>query len=105
MSGTVMKNHLFWVHRNQPTVMFSKTFANDADHKIVTFNHYKHSGPNRLLSVALHEKVPLNRPGLKPIKEVELWKKWGQYVPGEFKAEICPRFVSMYLLSLFIMIS
>ena len=105
MSGTVMKNHLFWVHRNQPTVMFSKTFANDADHKIVTFNHYKHSGPNRLLSMALHEKVPLNRPGLKHIKVVALWKKWGQYVPDEFKAEICPRYVFKYLLFLFIVIS
>ncbi len=28
---------------------------------------------------------------LKPIKQVELWKKWGPLIPEEFRADTCPK--------------
>ena len=30
-------------------------------------------------------------PGMKPIKEVELYKKWRKHVPEEYQDEICPK--------------
>ena len=28
---------------------------------------------------------------LKPIKQVELWKKWGPLIPEEYRADTCPK--------------
>ena len=36
----------------------------------------------------LIELVPT---GLKPIKQVELWKKWAPLIPEEFRADTCPK--------------
>ena len=32
----------------------------------------------------------LEPPGIKPIKQAELFKKWRQFVPVQFQNEICP---------------
>ena len=36
-------------------------------------------------------KRQLTAPGLQEIKMVELWKKWGKFVPLEFREELCPK--------------
>ena len=33
----------------------------------------------------------LERPGLKPIKKIEMYKKWREIVPIEYWEEICPK--------------
>jgi hypothetical protein len=33
----------------------------------------------------------LPSPGIKPIKQVELYKKWRPFIPSQFCDEICPR--------------
>jgi hypothetical protein len=43
------------------------------------------------LKRAMNNKYPLPAPGLKPIKQVELWKKWGQYIPDNERDELCPK--------------
>jgi hypothetical protein len=38
------------------------------------------------------EDIPvLPVPGVKPIKQVELWKKWGPNIPPEKQEEMCPK--------------
>jgi hypothetical protein len=37
------------------------------------------------------DKTALKPPGLRPIKQVELFKKFHHYVPRQFWAETCPR--------------
>eukprot|EP00957_Ditylum_brightwellii_P178691 13610829-Ditylum_brightwellii.AAC.1 len=36
----------------------------------------------------LVELVPT---ALKPIKQVELWKKWGPLIPEEYRTDTCPK--------------
>ena len=33
----------------------------------------------------------IKAPGIKPIKQVDLYKKWGPLVPDEFREVICPK--------------
>jgi hypothetical protein len=37
------------------------------------------------------EPEALEPPGLKEIKQVELYQKWRKFVPDEFQDEICPK--------------
>ena len=40
------------------------------------------------MEMELEQLVPT---GLKPIKQVELWKKWAPLLPEEFRADTCPK--------------
>jgi hypothetical protein len=40
---------------------------------------------------AFNNKVLLRVPGIKPIKQVELWKKWGKFIPHHECQELCPK--------------
>jgi hypothetical protein len=86
-----MKNYIFHVDSGQPTVKYD----DDPDHKTISYNHYKDSSNNRSLNLGLHPLPPLQRPGLKGIKQVELWKKWSQNVLEDFRSEIYPRYVAL----------
>jgi|LakMenEpi03Aug12_release.lakeMendotaPanAssembly.Ray.scaffolds.fasta_scaffold818407_1 hypothetical protein len=86
-----MQNHLFWVTSEAPTIMHSKTYDDDADYNIWRYDHLRNVGANRLQQMMQYELEPLPRPGLKPIKQVELWKKWSQFVPQQYWEDICPR--------------
>jgi hypothetical protein len=33
----------------------------------------------------------LTAPGMKPIKQVELWKIWGQFIPEDERHHLCSR--------------
>jgi hypothetical protein len=39
----------------------------------------------------MNNKIALPAPGLKPIKQVELWKKWGPFIPEDEREELCPK--------------
>ncbi len=45
----------------------------------------------RKIAISSFQLERLNPPGLKEIKQVELWKHWGQFVPHPYKAVICPK--------------
>ena len=92
--GTVTRNHVFWVEATSPTVMHTKLF--DCSDDVVSFDHCLFSSPacllsypGRIQSMKEHVKIALEPPGMKPIKQVELWKKWRKFVPREYWEEIC----------------
>ena len=35
--------------------------------------------------------IQLKPTGLKPIKQVELWKKWAPLIPEKYRADTCPK--------------
>ena len=87
-AGTIQKNHYFVVHSNEPTTMITKSYINDKDD--TTFNFYKNV-PHRSVLIETYTMERLNVPGIRDIKQVELWKNWRQYVPDPYKDSICPK--------------
>ena len=43
----------------------------------------------RLLKEVLTSLNPIKPPGVKAIKQLELWKKWRPLVPEEYQDDIC----------------
>jgi len=82
--GTVKSNHLFYVNNSAPTVMHSVTYVGEEDdnegRNEFDFNNRTRNRQDALEDI-LNNKVNLPPLGLKPIKQVELWKKWGQFIP------------------------
>ncbi len=80
--GTVKKHHLFLVEAEIPTTMISKSHNNNEFGNPSTFNH-KIVMTDRIIKKkeAFNNKMLLGFPGVKPIKQVEFWKKWGQFIP------------------------
>ena len=76
----------------------------DVDIRIQKFNNVNanatsavKAGRKRILRYSKPKNI--TPPGLKAIKQVELYKKWGPVVPEEYRDEICPK-PSDYILEL-----
>jgi len=55
------------------------------------FNHRRtSSGHTRIQDMVDYQLKQLIPPGIKPIKQVELWKKWRKFVPRQYWIDICP---------------
>jgi hypothetical protein len=91
-SGYVKKNHWFWVDCCSPTIMNTQSHHNDEDCDKTTFDHEIRI-QDRLNNMkrANNNKQLLKPPGMKPIKQVELWKKWGPFIPEDERNELCPK--------------
>jgi hypothetical protein len=62
----------------------------ETDHK----KNFVKQGTNRPDCAQLmkqYQLQPLTPPGLKEIKQVELWTKWRKFIPHQFQDEICPK--------------
>ena len=90
VSGTIQKNHKFWVTKDHPTTMLSQLFDGHEDPP-VAYNRKKLDDANRIIFMKAYENKQLVPPGLREIKMYELWKKWGPFVPEQFRDEICPK--------------
>ena len=92
VAGSVKKNHWFWVDDSSPTVMNTQSHHNDEDAERTTNNHLIRM-QDRLnkMKEAFNNKQLLKAPGMKPIKQVELWKKWGPFIPEDERNELCPK--------------
>ncbi len=87
--NTVKKNHIFLVQYPDVTTMHCKLYNNEDEFE--SFNHRHHSsGPTRIQDMANYQLKELTPPGIKPIKQVELWKKWRKFVPRQYWIDICP---------------
>jgi hypothetical protein len=64
-----------------------------AGEEVVERNLKKGAAANRINQMTQDfQNLPvLPVPGVKPIKQVELWKKWGPNVPPEKGEEMCPK--------------
>jgi hypothetical protein len=90
-AGAVQGNHVFWVESTNPTVMFTKETAEEPTIPIQFRNDKvvcREERQQQLKQLPL-QSVPA--PGMKPIKQVELYTKWRKFVPAEFADEICPK--------------
>jgi hypothetical protein len=90
--GSIKQNHFFWVDERNATTMCSVTHHNDEDSDVVMYDHcIPMQDRQRLIMDAIDILLPLPAPGMKPIKQVELWKKWGQFIPEDERHHLCPR--------------
>jgi hypothetical protein len=89
-SGSVSTNQIFSSDND-----LDAEFSTQTCHKeeIVTRNIKKGAAANRADKMAEDfENLPvLPVPGIPPIKQVELWKKWGPNVPVEKRESLCPK--------------
>lgn len=86
--GTIQKNHYFVVDSSEPTTMLSKLFIDDTSTD--RYNHRK-AVKERDFDLSHFTLERLNAPGIREIKQVELWKNWSQFVPHPHKQIICPK--------------
>jgi hypothetical protein len=90
-SGWVQVNHNFLVERDAPTVM---KFSAAEGAEVSEFD-FKRNGSGTQeqrvaeMKAAAHTVLPF--PGIRDIKQVELYKKLRPYVPKMFKDEACPK--------------
>jgi hypothetical protein len=90
--GTIQKNHIFWVDSTNATMMFMKASYDSPSTYNYDFNNDKRQlHVNRFMHLQAASLAVLPCPGIKPIKQVELYKKWQPFVPSMFHDEICPR--------------
>jgi hypothetical protein len=87
--GTIQRNHVFWVDDSNPTTMYTK-ISDEAEVETINLKASQHYS-NRAQSLQRHVLTPIPAPGLKDIKQVELYTKFRKFVPVEFRDEICPR--------------
>jgi hypothetical protein len=90
-SGEVMKYHNFSVDKGAPTVMkFSVADGEPVKELDLKVNDGK-TREQRIAEMRAAAPSAIPFPGIKEIKQVELYKKWRKYVPKQFKDEACPK--------------
>lgn len=90
--GTIQQHHVFAVESTNPTLMKMKTSRDDDETYSYQFRNNKHIPLNNRFSALQRFNIQvLPRPGVKPIKQVELYKKWRPFIPVQYREEICPR--------------
>jgi len=77
-AGTIQKKLCFVINCDRPTIMISKSYIND--NAETSFDFYKKTLHKEVL-LQTYTLEELNAPGMREIKQVELWKNWRQYIP------------------------
>ena len=88
--GNVTINHVFAVHDSSPTMMLLKA---DVDSETLRVNFKKRgtgTDAERVDNLQKFVSKQLKAPGVKDIKQVELYNKWRRFVPDPFKDVMCP---------------
>jgi hypothetical protein len=90
-SGTVQCNHIFSVGPQQGETVMSLCEADGEEIKVRKFKRGKATLEERRATMkeTPRDKIPF--PGVKEIKQVELFTKWREYVPEDYKDEMCPK--------------
>ena len=92
-SGTVYRTHLFQFNAKQPGILLTKDTAAPNSTQRQQQLVKKMNTEERAAIVANYKDYlhTLQTPGIKPIKQYELWHKWRPYVPAEYQDILCPR--------------
>jgi hypothetical protein len=91
-STTIQKNHIFRVEDTDKTLSRQCALHSDSPfipHPMLKRGHVL--GPSRTAEIEAYMIETLTPPGLRPIKQVELWKKFRPFVPRQYWDELCPR--------------
>jgi hypothetical protein len=92
-AGTIQRNHVFSVKKNWDSIGMEKREHIDADTVVQNLlKKGQHAGMperNELLNERFLEKCA--KPGLREIKQVELYTKLKKFVPLQWRDEICPK--------------
>ena len=95
VTGTVLINHVFFVDKNDPTTLkihhyTGSSHAENPDDR----DFRKNNDENRKRAMKRNQaKIKmLTPPGLRDIKQVELYKKWRKFMPDKETANlVCPK--------------
>jgi hypothetical protein len=89
-SVTVQCNHIFSVAQETGETVMSLCEADGKQVKTRKFKQGKATLEERrqALKETTRDKIPFS--GVKEIKQVELFTKWREYVPQDFKDKMCP---------------
>ena len=90
-AGTVQSNHCFWVESAAPTKVFTRESYLEATREIEFMNSRFCQQQHRLQELQQFTLKNVPPPGLREIKQVELFTKWRKFVLAEFQDEICPK--------------
>ena len=90
-TGTVQTNHIFRVEKKEPTTIHVSA-ADEEKLSCIDMKLEKEgeSAGDRKLRLKATACTPLDFPGIKRIKQIELARKWHWYVPLEYRDFICP---------------
>jgi hypothetical protein len=89
-TGLIFKNHVFACNLSAPTMMNIKEWRDAETDSKRDFVKRGTNGPNCAQLMKEFQLRQLKKPGLKEIKQVELWTKWQKFIPQQFQVEICP---------------
>jgi hypothetical protein len=93
-AGTIQKKHIFIVKKDGDKIVMEKREYKDAetvDDQDLLKRGQKSglSERNEYISQSYLEQCTL--PGLREIKQVELYTKWRMFVPSQYRDIICPK--------------
>jgi hypothetical protein len=91
-SGTI-KNHIFQVEVTDASLLMQCSTHSEAQfvEQTVLKRGQVRGDKTRVAAMEAFELHTLKTPGLRPIKQVELYKKFRPFVPLEFWEDTCPR--------------
>ena len=89
--GSVNRSHLFRMSHDKPGIIELKD-STDSEVRVQDLTKGSMEKGERIsaLKKALKEVAKITRPGIKPIKQIELATKWRPLVPKEYQDDVCP---------------
>eukprot|EP00978_Attheya_sp_CCMP212_P042529 scaffold260553_cov31-Attheya_sp.AAC.1 len=89
-TGTVTTNQIFFATLDTDAEFSTQTCDGET---VKSTNLKKGQAINRAERIAAGlDAIPiLPIPGIRPIKQVELWKKWGPNIPEDKRGDLCPK--------------
>jgi hypothetical protein len=91
--GTIQKNHIFRVEDTDASLLMQCSTHSEAPfvEQAMLKRGQARGDTTRIAAMEAFELQTLKAPGLRPIKQVELYKKFRPFVPREFWEDTCPR--------------
>lgn len=92
-SGTVTRTHLFMFDADKPGMMVTMDTVSPNSHREEQHlrNRMERVPREHLVNTYKAQLERLQPPGIKPIKQWELWHKWRPFIPVQYQAELCPQ--------------
>ena len=94
-AGTVNKNHIFKSVQTKPGILITEIIKDEdvKEQNLIKLSKNETGGQKSGRARIINGKKLKNekRPGLRDIKQVDLYEKWGPLVPAQFRDEICPK--------------